>query len=195
MTKFDYVLDYSPNGRSFYALYKLAGSSRQFVQNLSALYPKAVVKAFFIARGKPIQNLIPMNKRVFLGESLERTERNAPVSCHFTFGKYSGQTVKCILRIDPQYVNWFFMNVNPFDKDGGFWEAVVDTMAWICWYQPNRLTSFRDGKLFKCFKGKTKKRQPKQVTNHLPYRNMDWECDQALRFDNAMDKWESAGVA
>lgn len=164
MQKTIYELDLSPDGKSYYSLYKLVGGERELIHNLSTLYPKALVKAVTLAQGNEVINRIPEDRRVMIGKPVGGGTKKAMSGSGSTmpFGKYEGLSVRKILQREPSYLRWLWHEVAVV-KEGqtgeallGTWnECLLETFAYVLYYCPEFADNVTPGKLFTAFHGDT----------------------------------------
>ena len=130
-------LDLSPN-QAYFALYDDDGT---VIQNLSSIYPRAIVKAIELADDEPVRNCIDKDLRVFVGNCLKTGKKLGPRTTSFTYGAFAYQSVKSVLDADPKCVKDYFFNHSAvrsvrYDGRAKFRANVVDAKAWILWYCP-----------------------------------------------------------
>lgn len=147
-------LEFSPHVK-LYALYRENHSTRYFVQNLSTLYPRALVKAIGLAKGQTVCNWVPMSHRVMSGICLHAGnayKQGLQLTC-LPFGKYKGKSVKHVSKSDRGYLVWFFNNVHAEsdEPDDKFREQVIEIKAWIIWYLPELASNVEGGPLFSAY--------------------------------------------
>jgi hypothetical protein len=94
-----FELDISENDPTLFALYRRTGAGKRvWLQDLDAMYPRALVKALFLADDGKLVNLVPRQQRVMRGMRRRRDRRNRMASDCLPIGKYAGERVRAVFR-------------------------------------------------------------------------------------------------
>jgi len=112
----------------YFSLYDEDG----FVENLSTLYGKALYKTYALC-GNDFDNTVPEKDRKIYGSTENHGDKDRIYSC-FPFGKYKEQSIKIICKRDPDYIRWFFENVDDDGQTKKWSETVVSAKAWMMYY-------------------------------------------------------------